>query len=110
MSKRKLNEKLYYDLEAINNFIFGEDSRDSNTEITETLLTDNSGNLTTDNRIIREVKTVDSNKQTIRYDIIKMFMDVLNNVEIDQDDMPLSFGENMIINTMIANGLVREND
>lgn len=110
MGIRKLNEKLYYDLDAINNFIFGDDSRDSNTEITETLLTDNDGNLTTDNRIIHEVKAVDSNKQTIRYDIIKMFMDVLNNVEINQDEIPLSFGETMIINTMIANGLVKENE
>lgn len=106
---KQINSNLIYDLDAIKDFIFGDDGvRSSDVEITESQSLDDDGKLVTDSRIIREVKSTDSNKQTIRYDIIKMFMDVLDNVEIDQEITPLSLGQKMVINTMASYGLLKE--
>ena len=82
--------------------------RSNDVEITESQTRDDDGKLITDSRITREVKSTDSNKQTIRYDIIKTFMEVLDNVEIEQDATPLSLGEKMVINTMGNYGLIKE--
>ena len=108
MANIKLNQNLAYDLSAIVNFIFDEGGRDNSVEITETQVADDGGKLVTETKVTHELKSTDSNKYTIKYDMIKMFMDVMNNVEIDQDMMPLSFGETMILNTMLSEGLVKQ--
>ena len=105
----QLNSNLIYDLDAIKDFIFGDnDGRNSDVEITESQVRDANGNLETESRITREVKSTDSNRQTIRYDMIKMFMDVLDNVEIEQEIAPLSLGQKMTLNTMASYGLIKE--
>jgi hypothetical protein len=106
---KQINSNLIYDLDGIKDFIFGDDDgRSSDVEITETQVRNEKGKLETESRITREVKSTDSNRQTIRYDMIKMFMDVLDNVEIDQEIAPLSLGQKMVLNTMGSYGLIKE--
>ena len=106
----QINSNLIYDLDGIKDFIFGnEDGRSGDVEITETQTRNNkTGKLETETRVTREVKSTDSNKQTIRYDMIKMFMDILDNVELDQEIAPLSLGQKMVLNTMGSYGLIKE--
>lgn len=106
-----INSNLIYDLDAIKDFIFGNDEgRSSDVEITETQVRNEEGQLETQNKISREVKSTDANKLTIRYDLIKMFMDTLDNVEIDQELAPVSLGQKMVLNTMGSYGLIKEID
>ena len=83
----KINTNLIYDLDAINDFIFGdEDVRSSDVEINEEQsLNEKTGKLETISKLIREVKSTDSSKQTVRYDIIRNFMEILDNIEIPPD-------------------------
>jgi hypothetical protein len=37
-----------------------------------------------------------------------MFMDILDNVEIEQEIAPLSLGQKMTLNTMASYGLIKE--
>jgi len=106
----QINSNLIYDLDGIKDFIFGnEDGRSSDVEITETQTRNSkTGKLETETRVTREVKSTDSNRQTIRYDMIKMFMDILDNVEIDQEIAPLSLGQKMVLNTMGSYGLIKQ--
>ena len=106
----QFNSNLIYDLDGIKDFIFGnEDGRSSDVEITETQTRNSkTGKLETETRVTREVKSTDSNRQTIRYDMIKMFMDILDNVEIDQEIAPLSLGQKMVLNTMGSYGLIKQ--
>jgi hypothetical protein len=54
---------------------------------------------------MREVKSGDvSNYQTIRYDIMKMLMDRLFDIENEE----LTFGETVVVNTMLTEGLITE--
>ena len=105
----KINSNFIYDLDAIRDFIFGgANERTSDVEITETQVRDAKGKLETESKITREVKSTNTNKQTISYDIVKLFMDVLDNVEIDQEIAPLSLGQQMVLNTMANYGLIKE--
>ena len=105
----KINSNLIYDLDAINDFIFGNgESRSSDVEITETQVRNEQGQLEAQTKVTREVKSTDTNKQTMRYDLIKMFMDILDNVEIDQELAPVSLGQKMVLNTMGSYGLIKE--
>jgi hypothetical protein len=106
----QINSNLIYDLDGIKDFIFGnEDGRSSDVEITETQTRNSkTGKLETETRVTREVKSTDSNRQTIRYDMIKMFMDILDNVELDQEIAPLSLGQKMVLNTMGSYGLIKQ--
>ena len=98
----QINSNLIYDLDGIKSFVFSEDDgRSSDVEITETQTRNDEGKLETETRFTREVKSTDTNRQTIRYDMIKMFMDILDNVELDQEIAPLSLGQKMVLNTMM---------
>jgi hypothetical protein len=110
MNNEKLNSNIIYDLDAIREFIFGSDNekRSSDVEITETQTGGDDGKLETESKVIREVKSTDTNKQTISYDMIKLFMDVLDNVELDQTIAPLSLGQKMVLNTLGSYGLIKE--
>ena len=106
-----INPNFIFDLDAIRDFIFGGGSneRNNDVEITETQIRNSdTGKLETESKITRDVKSTDTNKQTISYDLIKLFIDVLGDVEIDQELAPLSLGQKMIINTMANYGLIKE--
>ena len=103
------NEKMYLNLDAIKDFIFEEEKRNSDVEVTETMGASGGEKLETVSKVIREVKSSDfSNKQTIKYDMIKMFIDILDNVETSQEIAPLTLGQKMTLNTMASYGLIKE--
>lgn len=105
----KLNDKLSFNLEAINSFIFNdEDKRDNEVEINESVSYDENGDITGRVKTTREVKSKNNEKSQIRYDLLKVFIDILNDVEIDQDALPLSLTQQIILNTMAENGLLKE--
>lgn len=108
----KLNENLSFDIDAIKRFIFEEDYNDGkyeSEEVTESHGLDKKGNLVVTDKVVHKVKTSDfSDKQTIRYDLLKMFVDMLDGVEIENDIAPMSFGQRTVLNTMINYGLIKE--
>ena len=101
------NKDYFYDLDAINDFIFNDDTRGSDVEITVTQTTKPDGNLGTDSMVSREVKTTDNNKQMVRFEIIKYFMESLENLTLEDDVIPLSLGQNVVLNTMRGYGFLK---
>ena len=108
--KKILKSNFIFDLDAIKDFVFvADEGRDSEVEITEQqTVNPETGKLETETRIVREVKSVDSSKPSVRYDLIKYFMDSLLDVEIVQDYEQMTLGQNMIFNTMANYGLIKE--
>ena len=105
------NNGIYYDLEAINNYIFNdEEERSSSVEITEVQgINAETNEMVTVQKTIREVKESNdmTNKQTIRYDMVKLFIDMLN--EPDEDGgATFSQGQQIIMNTMFNYGLAKK--
>lgn len=106
MSKRT---SYILDLDNIMKFIFESDAeRDMDSEITEVYVIDEETNeLTLASKQLRELKGGDNtSKFTIRYDMIKMFIDMISSLEMN--DEVNSFGETLIFNTMINEGLIKE--
>ena len=105
------NNGIYYDLEAINNYIFGdEEERSSSVEITEVQgMNAETNEMVTVQKTIREVKESNdmTNKQTIRYDMIKLFIDMLNEPG-ETDVLSLTQGQQAIMNTMLNYGLAKK--
>ena len=104
---KNFNKDYFYDLDAINDFIFNDDTRGSDVEITVTQTTKPGGNLGTDSMVSREVKTTDNNKQMVRFEIIKYFMESLENLTLEDDVIPLSLGQNVVLNTMRGYGFLK---
>ena len=106
--KKKIDAYVY-DLDAIMNYVFTDDGkRNNDSEITETYITDDSsGQLSLVNKQLREVKGSDnSNKNTIRYDMMKFFMDQMNGIVVG-DEIQATLGESVVFNTMLHNGFVK---
>lgn len=107
------NTTLIYDINKICDFVFGEqNSRNSDVEITETFQYEDDGSgQTIQVPIMKEVKEVkqsdNSNQNTIRYDMMRMFIDILNDV---QDDDLMTLGERITLNTMEAYGLIKDSN
>lgn len=99
-----------YDLKKIMEFLFNDDGKRNNeSEIVETYVSDESnGELILANKQLREVKSGDnSNKSTIKYDLIKFFMEQLNNIYYNKD-ATYSIGDDLTFNTMLTNGFISE--
>lgn len=102
--------KYVLDLENIMKFVFETDTqRDSESEITEMyLLDEESKDMVLNTKQLREVKGGDATqKSTIRYDMIKMFIDTLLDLDVSEHSQ-WSFGEALIFNTMAENELIKE--
>lgn len=102
----KIEGNYILDLENIIKFCFDNDDKTSDSEITEVYVTDeNSKNLTLTSKQLREVKSGDvSSRQTVKYDLIKTFISDL----MDMDDSNLTFGDSVIVNTMLSEGLLKQ--
>lgn len=102
------NGKYVLDMENILKFIFESDiKRDMDSEITEVYVTDEETHeLTLTTKQLRELKGGDNtSKSTIRYDMVKMFIDMISDLDTSGVN---SFGESLIYNTMINEGLIKE--
>lgn len=112
MDNNKLNENLVFDLDAIKQFIFEEDENYATThdnEITETYGLNDDGKQELLSKVVHEVKGSDfSDKETIRYDLFKSFLEVLGNVEIDNEMTPMTLLERMVLNTLSGYGMIKD--
>ena len=110
--EEKLNENLVLDLNEIKEFVFEENAKTEKThdnEITETYALNDEGKQELVSKVVHEVKGSDfTEKETIRYDMIKTFLTMLDNVEIDTTLTPMSFGQKTVLNTMVNYGFIKE--
>ena len=101
-------DSLIYDINKIMEFVFENDTnRTNDVEITETYIYDEEQDKSVlESKQVREAKLNDyTGQNTIRYDLVKMFIDTLNGVE----DMKLmTLGENITLNTMQAYELIKD--
>ena len=102
------NTPYIFDLNNITNFVFGNPNDKTNeVEITEHYVYDKDSKAMLPNtREVKEVKVNDyTGQNTIRYDMIKMFIDILDNIE---DPKVMSMAQNITLNTMKAYELIRD--
>lgn len=98
---------LVLNLEGIVDFVFNSELEDrGDSEITELYVMDEDNkNMQLSSKQLREVKGNDiTPQQSIRYELVKMMLD--NILMIDDEDM--TFGNSVIINTMLSEGLITE--
>lgn len=97
-----------FDINKITEFVFGNPNDKTNeVEITEHFEYDKeSKTMLPSAREVKEVKVNDyTGQNTIRYDMVKMFIDILDSIE---DDKTMSMGQNITLNTMKAYELIRD--
>ena len=102
------NTPYIFDLNNITNFVFGNPNDKTNeVEITEHYIYDkDSKTMLPNTREVKEVKVNDyTGQNTIRYDMIKMFIDILDSIE---DPKVMSMGQNITLNTLKAYELIRD--
>lgn len=102
------NTQYIFDLNNITNFVFGNPNDKTNeVEITEHYTYDKeSKTMLPNTREVKEVKVNDyTGQNTIRYDMIKMFIDILDNIE---DPKVMSMAQNITVNTMKAYELIKD--
>lgn len=102
------NEQYIFDLNNITNFVFGNPNDKTNeVEITEHYAYDkDSKTMLPSTREVKEVKVNDyTGQNTIRYDMIKMFIDILDNIE---DPKIMSMAQKITVNTMKAYELIKD--
>ena len=89
-----------------------EDAVNSDSEITDLYVkNDETNEFELTSKQLREVKTAyDSNKVALKFDLIKLLVESLANMSaISGNDMKINnFGEQLIINTIFTNGLIKE--
>lgn len=94
-------------LENIINFIFDSGNEDGNdSEITELyVMDDDTKSMTLSTKQMREIKSKEiTTNQTVRYDMVKMLLDRLMDIENEE----LTLGETIVINTLLTEGLISE--
>ena len=65
---------------------------------------DDNKNMSLSTKQLREVKSNEmTSRQTMRYDLVRMFLDKIINI-----DDEITFGQTIILNTMIAENLISE--
>lgn len=106
-------ENAYFilDIDNIIDFVFDdENERDSDSEITETYVADDEENkIELVNKQVREVKSRkdNSSKETIKYDLIKTFLTILNESDYNESGS-FSLSESIIFNTMLTKNLIKK--
>ena len=95
-------------MKKITDFIFeNQNSRTNDVEITDTLEYDKEKNkMVPKTKEIKEVKVNDDMSQTtIRYDLIKSFIDTL---DMTEDMNVMSVGQSITLNTLQSYGMIKE--
>ena len=102
------NSPYIFDINKITEFVFGNPNDKTNeVEITEHFVFDEKKNKMIPNgREVKEVKVNDyTGQNTIRYDMVKMFIDILDSIE---DEKVMTVGQNITLNTMKAYELIKD--
>ena len=98
---------LIFNLERIVDFVFdNEHGSNGDSEITELyIMDDKSKNMQLSTKQLREIKGNDiTPQQSIRYELVKMMLD--NIIAIEGEEA--TFGNSVVINTMLSEGLITE--
>ena len=104
----KTTNNFIYDINKICEFIFNNPDESANdVEITENYTFDNEKKeMVLNGKVIKEVKTNDYTVQTtMRYDLVKMFIEILNDIE---DTKIMTLGQSITLNTMEAYELIKK--
>jgi hypothetical protein len=102
------NSPYIFDLNNITSFIFGNPNEKTNeVEITDNFVYDkDTKSMIPNTREVKEVKVNDyTGQNTIRYDMIRMFIDILDSIE---DPKVLTMGQNITLNTLKAYELIKD--
>ncbi len=102
------NVPYIFDINRITEFVFGNPNDKTNeVEITEHYVYDKEPKAMMPNtREVKEVKVNDyTGQNTIRYDMVKMFIDILDSIE---DEKVMTMGQNITLNTMKAYELIKD--
>lgn len=102
------NVPYIFDINRITEFVFGNPNDKTNeVEITEHYVYDkDSKTMIPNTREVKEVKVNDyTGQNTIRYDMVKMFIDILDSIE---DENVMTMGQNITLNTMKAYELIKD--
>ena len=97
-----------FDINKITDFVFGnQNERTNDVEITENYVFDKSlDKMVPNTKEVKEVKVNDyTGQNTIRYDLVKTFIDILDAVE---DPNIMSLGQSITYNTMQAYELIKD--
>jgi len=97
-----------FDINKITDFVFGNpNERTNDVEITENYIFDkNLDKMIPNTKEVKEVKVNDyTGQNTIRYDLVKTFIDILDAVE---DPNIMSLGQSITYNTMQAYELIKD--
>lgn len=101
-------DTLIFDINNITNFVFGNpNDRTNEVEITESYIYDKeSDKMIPNTKEVKEVKVNDyTGQNTIRYDLVKTFIDILDAVE---DPKVMTLGQQITLNTMQAYELIKD--
>jgi hypothetical protein len=99
---------LIFDINKINELVFGDpNKRNSEVEITENYVYDkDSDKMIPNTREVKEVKVTDfSGQNTIKYDMTKMFIDILDSIE---DLKTMSLGQCITLNTLESYEIIKD--
>lgn len=102
------NVPYIFDINRITEFVFGNPNDKTNeVEITEHFIYDkDSKTMIPNTREVKEVKVNDyTGQNTIRYDMVKMFIDILDSIE---DEKVMSMGQSITLNTLKAYELIKD--
>ena len=102
------NVPYIFDINKITEFVFGDPNNKTNeVEITEHYVYDKDSKTMQPNaREVKEVKVNDyTGQNTIRYDMVKMFIDILDSIE---DVKVMTMGQNITLNTLKAYELIKD--
>lgn len=103
----KGEERAYFlNMESIFNYILDDEVKDSESEITELyVMNDETKNMSLKQKQLREVKSGDlTTSQSCRYEMVKLLLDKLLDIENEE----LTFGQTVIVNTLLTEGLITE--
>lgn len=98
---------LIFDIDKITDFVFAnQNERTSDVEISENYVYDDENNkMIPATKEVKEVKVNDyTNQNTIRYDLVKTFIEILDSVE---DPKVMSLGQSITFNTMQVYELIK---
>lgn len=94
-------------MENIIEYVLNQGNDNNNdSEITELyVMDDDTKSMTLSTKQMREIKSKEfTTNQSIRYDMVKMLLDRL----LDINDEDLTFGETVVVNTLMVEGLINE--
>ena len=103
-----MNNPWIYDIDKIIDFVFGsQNERNNDIEINEAFTFDyEEQKMVPTSKEVKEIKYNDfTNQNTIRYDMVKMFIETLDSIE---DEKVMSIGQGITLNTMKAYELIKE--